>query len=129
VLVLASASPRRLELLRQAGFDPLVDAAAIDETPDPRELPEENAARLARDKALLVAARHPGDLVLGADTIVVVDGQLLGKPEDADDAEAMLRRLAGRMHHVVTCVHLAPAPGHAADAFAVRTTVTFRALE
>lgn len=127
--MLASASPRRLELLRQVGLDPIVDPASVDETPDPAFSPAENAARFAAAKASTVAARRPAtDLVLGADTIVVSDGQLLGKPRDAADAEAMLRRLAGRLHHVVTCVAFAPAPGWPATALTVRTSVVFRDL-
>lgn len=128
-LVLASASPRRLELLRTAGFDPLVDPADVDETPDPDRSPAENAAAFARDKALTVAARRPDDLVLGADTIVTIGRELLGKPRDEADARRMLRRLAGRMHHVVTCVFL-PAWGEwPKTALSVSTAVVFRELE
>src|SRR5262245_35978130 len=111
MLVLASASPRRLELLRSVGIDPLVDPADIDETPDPARAPAEDAARLARAKAELVAARHPGAHVLAADTVVIVDRDLLGKPRDAGDARAMLERLSGRGHWVATAVCLRPPEG------------------
>ena len=127
-LVLASASPRRLELLRTAGYQPLVDPAHVDETPDPSRSPAENAAAFARDKALVVAARRPGDLVLGADTIVTIGRELLGKPRDADDARRMLRRLAGRLHHVITCVFLAEIADWPQTALSVSTAVVFRDL-
>ena len=103
-LVLASASPRRLELLSAAGFEVAVDPANVDETRMGDETPASYVLRLARLKAESVAARHPGQVVLGADTVVVVGGALLGKPRDADDASAMLRRLSGRAHHVMTGV-------------------------
>jgi septum formation protein len=106
-LVLASASPRRAELLRAAGIAFTVDAPDVDERSLPDESPEQYVRRLAIGKAEAVAARHPGALVLGADTTVVVDGEMLGKPSDAADAAGMLRRLAGRAHHVLTGVALA----------------------
>lgn len=103
-LILASASPRRRELLTAAGFHFDVDAADVDE----RLLPGESAAvyaqRVATSKATAVRARRPGALVLGADTIVVVDGDVLGKPVDDAEATAMLRRLSGRSHRVLTAV-------------------------
>ena len=104
MLVLASASPRRQELLRNAGIPFTVQAADIDETPLPGEGPRECAERLAREKALAVARTRPQDLVLGADTIVVVDETILGKPGDADDAARMLRLLSNRVHRVITGV-------------------------
>lgn len=107
MLILASASPRRLQLLNEAGVSCVVDAAHIDETPWPNEQPAAHVDRLARAKALAVAARHPGKLVLGADTVVVVDDQILGKPVDADDARRMLRILSGREHVVMTAVAVA----------------------
>jgi len=102
MLVLASASPRRQEILRNAGIPFTVQAADIDETPLKNELPRECAERLAREKALAVWRIRPRDLVLGADTIVVVDGAILGKPVDTDDAVRMLRSLSGRVHQVIT---------------------------
>ena len=104
MLVLASASPRRQELLRSAGFSFTVQAADIDETPRAGESPRDCAERLAREKALAVSRTRPHDVVLGADTIVVVDGAILGKPVDATDAARMLRLLSGRVHSVITGV-------------------------
>jgi septum formation protein len=104
MLVLASASPRRQELLRNAGILFIVQPADIDETPQPAERPREYAERLAREKALAVWEKRPQDLVLGADTIVVVDDMILGKPRDAADAARMLRSLSGHVHQVITGV-------------------------
>jgi septum formation protein len=106
MLVLASASPRRQELLRNAGIAFEAQAADIPEDPKPGERAEECAERLAREKALAVARQRPHDVVLGADTVVVVDGQILGKPSDATDAARMLRLLSGREHRVITGVCL-----------------------
>ena len=106
MLVLASASPRRQELLRNAGIEFEVQPAHIPEDPLPGEAAKAYAERLARQKALAVAQRRPKDTVLGADTVVVVDGQLLGKPSDAADAARMLRLLSGREHQVITGVCL-----------------------
>jgi septum formation protein len=105
-LVLASASPRRQELLRNAGIAFAVQPADIDESPHDGESPVECAQRLAREKALAVSRRRPQDCVLGADTIVVVDEKILGKPRDAADAARMLRLLSGRTHEVITGVCL-----------------------
>jgi nucleoside triphosphate pyrophosphatase len=104
MLVLASASPRRQELLRNAGISFTVQPANIDETPLAGESPRECAERLAREKALAVCRTRPQDRVLGADTIVVVDETILGKPVDPDDAVRMLRLLSGRVHRVITGV-------------------------
>ena len=102
-LVLASASPRRLDLLRLAGLEPVVSPADVDETPADGEDPVALVVRLARDKSC--AIRPPsGAWVLGADTTVVVDGQVLGKPTDAQDAVRMLGHLRGRTHRVSTAV-------------------------
>ncbi len=106
MLVLASASPRRQELLRSAGISFEVQPADIPENALPGEAAKDCAERLARDKALAVARQRPHDFVLGADTVVVVDGQLLGKPTDAADAARMLRMLSGREHQVITGVCL-----------------------
>jgi len=106
MLVLASASPRRQELLRNAGISFTVQAADVDETPRPGESPRECAERLAKEKAVAVWQRRPEAMVLGADTIVVVDNRILGKPADADDAARMLRLLSGRVHQVITGVCL-----------------------
>jgi septum formation protein len=104
MLILASASPRRQELLRNAGISFTVQPADIDETPRAGEAPREYAERLAREKALAVWRLRPRDLVLGADTIVVVDEVILGKPADVADAARMLRLLSGRVHRVITGV-------------------------
>ena len=104
MLVLASASPRRQELLRNAGVRFTVRPADINERPLPGESPRDCAERLAREKALAVSQIRPQDYVLGADTIVVVDDAILGKPRDADDAARMLRLLSGRTHAVITGV-------------------------
>jgi len=104
MIVLASASPRRQELLRNAGIAFTVQPADINEAPLAGESPRDCAERLAREKALAVFRARPLDYVLGADTIVVVDGAILGKPRDADDAVRMLRLLSGRTHAVITGV-------------------------
>jgi septum formation protein len=106
MLVLASASPRRQELLRSAGIAFAVHPSAIPEDPLPGEGAKVYVERLAREKAMVVAGQRRHDCVLGADTVVVVDGQLLGKPTDAGDAARMLRLLSGRDHHVITGVCL-----------------------
>jgi septum formation protein len=101
-LILASGSPRRRELLERLGLRFAVRAADVDETPHPGEEPAAYVLRLAREKAQ--AAGRPGELVLAADTTVVVGGEILGKPEDDADAGRMLRLLAGREHEVLTGV-------------------------
>jgi septum formation protein len=105
-LILASASPRRAELLRAAGIPFEVSSIEIDERFLGGEAPEAAVARLARSKASAVAARHQDAVVLGADTTVVVNGEALGKPADAVDAARMLRLLSGRAHDVLTGVCL-----------------------
>lgn len=107
MLILASASPRRQELLRNAGIRFAVFPADVDETPRVNELPRDCAERLAREKALAIFASQPRNYVLGADTIVVLeDGVILGKPRDKADAGRMLRLLSGHTHAVVTGVCL-----------------------
>jgi septum formation protein len=106
VLVLASSSPRRRELLANAGILFDLQPAHIDETQRPGEDPKGYAARLAREKAQAIAAARPKDVVLGADTIVLIDGQVLGKPAGAADAARMLRLLSGKSHEVSTAVCL-----------------------
>ncbi|MGZ3406818.1 MAG: Maf family protein [Polyangia bacterium] len=129
-LVLASASPRRLELLRQAGLDPEVIASHIDETPRDAEDPIDYARRMSLEKARAVAAEVAGDRpILAADTIVhLPDGEprILGKPESAEAARVMLSRLGGRTHEVVTAYTLLYKGGERGRA--VETEVTFRAL-
>ena len=105
IVVLASGSPRRLELLRRLGLEPVVRPADVDERVLPGEGPTEHVARLARDKAMAVE-RRTEDLVIAADTEVVLDDRVLGKPADDADASGMLRSLAGRSHRVLTGVHV-----------------------
>jgi septum formation protein len=105
-LILASASPRRAEILRSLGIPFAVAPADISEDFLPGETAEAAAARLAAEKAALAAARSPESWVLAADTLVSLDGATLGKPRDDEEAAAMLRRLAGREHGVATGVHL-----------------------
>lgn len=105
-LVLASASPRRQELLRAAGIAITVQPTNIPETPAEGEAPKAFAERLAREKAWAVFKDRPNDFVLGADTIVVVDKDILGKPKNSADAARMLRLLSGRTHQVTTAVCL-----------------------
>jgi septum formation protein len=103
-LILASQSPRRAELLRMLGLEPDAVPADIDETYAPGEAPAAHAERLAREKAEAIAARYPDAVVIGSDTVVVIDGDVLGKPRDPDDAVRMLLRLQGREHEVATGV-------------------------
>ena len=106
MLVLASASPRRQDLLRSAGISFVVQPADVDETPLADESARECAERLASEKALAVCRSRPDDVVLGADTVVVVDQTILGKPLDDEDAARMLKLLSGRVHQVITGVSL-----------------------
>jgi septum formation protein len=129
-LILASASPRRRELLRAAGFDFEVRPSGIEEKRRAGESGEEFALRVAREKALQVAASAPPEsLVLGADTVVIVDGEVLGKPAGPDDAPRMLRLLSGVTHRVVTGVCLVRAPDRIEALTPSVTLVTFRRLD
>jgi septum formation protein len=134
MLVLASASPRRQELLRNAGIEFTVQAAEIPEIPLANEAPQSFAERMAREKALAVFRSRPdrNDVVLGADTVVLVDSQILGKPRDETDAARMLRMLSGRTHVVTTGVCLAgPQQGPESSFLDVRSEtsmVAFTAL-
>ena len=104
---MASASPRRADLLRAAGFDFEVRSAGADETLRPGELPEQYVRRVAEAKAHAVLPAAGGRPVIAADTVVLIDGRMLGKPVDAEDAAAMLRTLSGRRHRVMTGVTIA----------------------
>ncbi len=126
-LVLASASPRRARLLAEAGFTFDVAPANVDERRLAGEPPVAYVRRLARAKAEAVASRYPGRVVVGADTVVIIDGLVLGKPADAAAASAMLGRLAGRRHAVLTGVALLR-DGRSVDAVE-RTEVTFTPLD
>lgn len=101
-LILASASPRRKELLRSVGLKPKVLPAHVDETYMQGESPRAHVRRLSADKAAVIARKHPKALVLGADTIVVIDGLILGKPKNKNQARAMLEHLSNRRHTVFT---------------------------
>jgi septum formation protein len=133
VLILASASPRRQKLLREAGIAFAVHAADINENPVPGELPLEYARRLSREKAQAVAAIYPQRYILGADTIVVISSEVLGKaevlgkPKDPADAVRMLRLLSGRGHEVTTAVSLVM-PDTRIETRSCTTQVTFRKL-
>jgi septum formation protein len=130
-LILASASPRRRELLTQAGYRFQVEASSVAELRLPGEDAIRFTTRLAREKAEEVFARHPsssqGLTVLGADTVVVCDGEIMGKPVDAADAARMLLLLSGRTHQVVTGVAVVWAPG-SVEVAAELTQVTMRTL-
>lgn len=126
-LVLASASPRRRDLLAQIGFTPILDAAEIDETPRPRELPQWLARRLARAKATAVAERHPGAAVLAADTVVGCGRRVLPKAETESEARACLELLSGRRHRVYGGICLVAPDGRVAERL-VDTAVVFRRL-
>jgi septum formation protein len=130
-LVLASASPRRLELLRRVGLDPLVDPADVDEAVQPGEPALDYVQRVAFDKAVAVADRRSGDgsgaeLILAADTSVVLDGEPLGKPLDETHARSTLAHLSGRTHEVMTAVSLVGAD--TVTSICERARVTFAEL-
>jgi len=125
-LILASQSPRRRELLSLIGLVHDVLPADIDETVLPDEQPASHAERLAREKAATIAALHPTAIVVGSDTIVVLDGQILGKPRDEAEAIRTLQQLSGRTHTVLTAV--AVARGSVLESGVESVEVTFRAL-
>jgi len=128
-IVLASASPRRRELLRQVGIRFRVVVAAVDESVLPGEAPADYVLRVARDKARTVQSREGAALpVLGADTAVVLDGQILGKPGDSTEAMCMLRSLSGRTHEVFSAAALATADHRVLDCMNV-SRVTFGVLD
>ncbi len=128
-MILASQSPRRLELLRTAGINFVAQAADVDEARLQGEAAEEYVRRLAREKALCVArSAPPGTLVLGADTAVVAAGNILGKPRDAADARQMLRLLSGATHRVITGICFVRAPETIEALRHETTTVVFQPL-
>ena len=127
-LVLASASPRRLDLLRQIGLVPaFVDPAQLDETPLPRELPAAHAKRLAGAKADAVLPRHPGVFLLAADTVVACGRRILPKAEDEETAARCLSLLSGRRHRVLGAVEVAAPDGRRLRRL-VMTAVAFKRL-
>jgi septum formation protein len=125
--ILASASPRRRELLAAVGLTFDVHPAEIAEVPAEGEPPEQFAIRVATDKAVCVAFRYPGRLVLGADTVVALGDEILGKPRDRSDARRMLERLAGGKHRVCTAIAKV-IRGGTPEAMVVVTEVAFRAM-
>ena len=128
-LILASASPRRAEILRSAGIAFNVLSSAVDETPMPGEAPQELVRRLALAKAELVAARAVGPaIVIAADTVVVLEGEILGKPRTSEDARQMLEKLSGRTHTVLTGVTLVRLPDAERREFMETTQVHFAAI-
>jgi|SRR5690242_791132 nucleoside triphosphate pyrophosphatase len=125
-LILASGSPRRAEILRDAGYPFTILSSAIDETPFANESPENLVQRLADTKADLVAARAVGPaVIIAADTEVVLDGHVLGKPRTSDDARNMLAKLSGRTHSVITGVTLIRLPDAERRSFVETTHVQF----
>jgi septum formation protein len=128
-LILASASPRRAEILRSAGMQFSVLSSAVDETPMPGEAPQELVRRVALAKGELVAARAIGPaVVIAADTIVALDGAILGKPRTSDDARQMLEKLSGRTHSVITGVALIRLPDVERREFVEATQVHFASI-
>ena len=124
-LILASASPRRKELLEKFGVPFIIRAADIDETMDPEKSPYDEVGRVSKCKAL-ATPRAEDDILIAADTIVVCEGKVLGKPHDAEDAKAMLRLLSGRDHQVMTgCTVLR---GNRSETFTEVTDIHFRSL-
>ena len=128
-LILASASPRRRDLLGQIGVVPdAVDPADIDETPLKHETPAAYAARVAADKGALVAARHPGALILSGDTVVAAGRRILPKTEGEEEARACLTLLSGRRHRVFSAITLIDGEGKARHRLS-DNIVTFKRLE
>ena len=128
-LILASASPRRAEILRGAGLQFTVLSSAVDETPMPSEVPQDLVRRLALAKAELVAARALGPaIVIAADTAVVLEGAILGKPRTSEDARQMLAKLSGRTHSVMTGVALIRLPDAERREFIETTQVHFASV-
>jgi len=128
-LVLASASPRRLDLLRQVGLEPAeIDPADLDETPAARELPRAYALRMARSKLAVVVPRHPGAVVLAADSVVVCSRRILPKAETEAEARVCLGRLSGRRHRVLGAVAVGFPDGTVRTRL-VETIVRFKRLE
>jgi septum formation protein len=127
-LVLASASPRRLDLLARLGVVPdAVDPADLDETVWPGELPRDHARRLAREKALAVAARHPGSIIMAADTVVAAGRRILPKAQDEATARACLALLSGRRHRVLTALAVVDGAGRLRERLS-ESIVTFQRL-
>jgi septum formation protein len=128
-LILASASPRRAQILHDAGFSFTVMSSAVDETPIPNESPSDMVQRLADAKAELIASRAVGPaIILAADTVVALEGRIFGKPRSTDDARHMLEQLSGRTHAVLTGVTLIRLPDAERRSFVESTLVHFAPL-
>ena len=127
-IVLASQSPRRIHLLQQIGWNPIIIPCDIPEVFDSRQTPGENAETLALQKARCVGRQVDNGIVIGADTIVVLNGSMLGKPNDPDDAVRMLSLLSGKTHTVYTGIALLDRPSDRHLTDIERTEVTFREL-
>jgi septum formation protein len=127
-LILASASPRRIELLKRVGLAFQVLPSGVEEEGRPEESPEGHVLRLSAAKAGALARRNPDAWVLGADTIVVIDGRVLGKPADREEAKAMLRTLSGREHTVYTGFSVLSGGGSRAISRAISSAVLFKDL-
>jgi len=128
-LVLASGSPRRADLLRKAEFDLVIEVPGVPEAGAEGQSASETAAGAAKRKCEAVSSKYPDSPVLGADTLVVLDGRALGKPRDLDEARQMLRSLSGRSHEVVTAVHLEHRAKAKRCAFTDTSRVSFKALD
>ncbi len=126
-IVLASRSPRRVQLLTELGVEPLVDPADVDETPHSNEDPVSYVRRVAVDKARRVAQRHADATVIAADTTVDIDGRILGQPADINEARSMLRSLSARTHRVHTAVVVITS--HVETTEVVTSLVTFQPLD
>ena len=126
MIILASKSPRRKQLLSMMGLEFTVQTADIDETMDKSQTPEHEVAAVSARKAEKIAREHPDDIIISADTIVVIDGKILGKPKDEEDAANMLRLLSGRTHTVYT--GLTVYANGESKTQVVGTEVTFREL-
>ena len=127
--ILASASPRRSEILARLGVEFLVDPSGISEPPrKPQETPASYVVRIARLKARETARRHASGLILAADTIVVVRDKILGKPETREEARSMLKSLSGRWHEVLTAVCLLDIKSKKIRSICIRSRVHFRRL-
>ncbi|NPU83132.1 MAG: septum formation inhibitor Maf [Syntrophaceae bacterium] len=127
-LILASASPRRIELLERVGLTFQVVPSGVEEAAHPEESPEEHVLRLSAAKAEALARKNPDAWVLGADTIVVIDGRVLGKPADREGAKAMLQTLSGRVHTVFTGFSVLSGGGSRAVSRAISSAVLFKNL-
>lgn len=124
-LILASASPRRQQFLADLGLDFTALAADIDETPLNGEKPDAFARRMAEEKAVVIAKLHPESWVIGADTVVTLEGRILGKPDDATHALEILRNLQGKKHQVITGVALCCARENCLESLSRTTEVKF----